>query len=60
MTNPPKPDGRMADLHNLQKPRWRDALAALASPARRLHAYRNLHQTMFYDALCDLDCPDSK
>lgn len=33
---------RMADWHNLPKPRWRDALAALARPAERVHAYRNL------------------
>ena len=36
--------------------RWRAALQALALPARRVHNYRNLHKTMFYDALCELDC----
>ena len=25
-------DSRFADLHNLPKPRWRDALRALAAP----------------------------
>lgn len=53
-------DGRFADLHNLQKPRWRDALSALASSAKRVHEYRNLHRSMFYEALCELDCKDSK
>ena len=49
---------RFADLHSPEKPRWRDALRALASPAMRVHEYRNLHKSMFYEALCDLDCKD--
>ncbi|MDH3613109.1 MAG: hypothetical protein OEU90_04625 [Gammaproteobacteria bacterium] len=48
------------DLHNLPKPTWREALKALASPATRVHEYRNLHKTMFYEALRDLDCKDEK
>ena len=49
---------RLVDLHNPEKPRWRDALLALAAPATRVHEYRNLHRSMFYEALCDLDCKD--
>ena len=55
-----KSRARFADLHNLQKPRWRDALVALAAPAKRVHEYRNLHKSMFYEALCDIDCKDKK
>jgi hypothetical protein len=51
---------RFPDLSNRPKPRWRDALLALASPAMRVHNYRNLHKAMFYDAVCELDCRDSK
>ena len=43
------------DLHILPKPRWRDALKALAGPALRMHEYRNLHRSMFYDAMCQMD-----
>jgi hypothetical protein len=39
---------------------WRKAFKALALPATRVHNYRNLHRTMFYDAMCDLDCKDRK
>ena len=46
---------RFPDLHNLPKPRWRDALAALAGPAIRMHKYRNLHKSMFYDVMCQMD-----
>ena len=41
---------------NLPKPSWREALAALARPAIRLHRYRNLRSAMFYDAMHDHDC----
>ena len=53
-------DSRLADLHNLPKPRWRDALRALAGPAKRLHEYRNIHKSMFYDAMCEIDCKGGK
>ena len=53
-------DNRIADLHNPPKLRWRDALKALASPATRMHEYRNLHRVMFYDAVRQLDCKDRK
>ncbi len=46
---------RLPDLHNLPKPRWRNALAALAAPAMRMHEYRNLHRSMFYEAMCQMD-----
>ena len=51
---------RLADWHNLPKPRWRDAIKALASPATRVHRYRNLRSAIFYDAIDDVDreeCP---
>jgi len=54
------PNARFPDLSNQPKPRWRDALIALASPATRLHRYRNLHKSMFYEAVCDLDCKETK
>lgn len=49
---------RFADWHNLPKPRWRDALKALASPAKRVHRYRNLRSAIFYDAIDEVDCGD--
>lgn len=55
-----KPNVRFPDLSNQAKPRWRDALMALASPATRIHQYRNLHKSMFYAAVCELDCKDPK
>jgi len=51
---------RFPDLNNPPKLRWRDALAALASPALRMHSYRNLHKSMFYEAVCDVDCRERK
>jgi hypothetical protein len=51
---------RLADLHNLPKPRWREALLSLASPALRLHRYRNLHRAMIYAAMRDDDCGGQK
>ena len=51
---------RLVDLHNPPKPRWRDVLRALAAPATRLHEYRNLHRSMFYDTMCHLDCKDGR
>jgi hypothetical protein len=51
---------KFPDLHNQPKPRWRDALVALAHPAVHMHEYRNLHKSMFYQALSELDCKDRK
>ena len=53
-------DSRFADLHNLPKPRWRDALRALAAPALRLHQYRNLHRAMIYDAMREAECGECR
>ncbi|MEJ2128581.1 MAG: hypothetical protein P8X81_07010 [Woeseiaceae bacterium] len=47
-------------LRGKRVPQWRDALKALAMPARRVHYYRNLHRNLFYDAVCDLDCGGRK
>ena len=41
---------------NLPKPKWRDVLTALASPAMRLHKYRNLRSAILYDTMHDYDC----
>ena len=54
------PPARFADWNNLPKPRWRDALVALAGPATRVHQYRNLRSAAFYAATCDLDCKEAK
>lgn len=52
------PKGRFADWSNPPKPRWRDALIALAGPATRVHRYRNLHSAAVYEAFCEVDCKD--
>ena len=44
---------RFPDWRNVAKPRWRDALRALAAPASRVHRYRNLRSALFYDLLDD-------
>ena len=52
------------NTHNPVDPRnrpgtpWRLALMALAKPAMRMHKYRNLHKSMFYERMCELDCND--
>jgi hypothetical protein len=48
------------DLRGEVSTRWRAAFKALALPAARVHNYRNLHRSMFYDAMSDLDCKDTK
>jgi hypothetical protein len=48
------------DVTDFSRPRWREAFKALALPAMRMHNYRNLHRTMFYDAVCELDCRDEE
>jgi len=53
-----KSEARLVDLHNPQKPTWREAFLALASPATRVHNYRNLHKSMFYKAMCEIDGKD--
>ena len=45
-------------LHRPEGSRWLAALKTLALPATRVHNYRNLHRSMFYDVMCQLDCED--
>ena len=52
------PNGRFPDWSNPPKPRWRDALIALAGPATRVHRYRNLRSAAVYEAMSELDCQD--
>lgn len=35
---------------------WKQALGEFASPAIRLHRYRNAHNRLLLDALCERDC----
>ena len=51
-----QPQHNRVSLHGHTGFRWREALKALAKPATRVHNYRNLHRTMFYDAMCEIDC----
>jgi hypothetical protein len=50
------PEGRFLDMSNPPKPRWRDALMKLASPATRLHRYRNLRAAAINQVMADDDC----
>jgi hypothetical protein len=51
---------RFPDSQELPKLRWRQALAALAGPAVRMHRFRSLRTAMLYDALSrDQDCRSS-
>jgi hypothetical protein len=50
------PEGRFPDMSNLPKPRWRDALMKLASPATRMHRYRNLRAAAIHELMADDDC----
>lgn len=50
------PTHNHVDLRHRLSNRWRLALMALAKPATRMHNYRNLHRTMFYDTMCEVDC----
>jgi len=54
------PTGRFADWSNPPKPRWRDALVALAGPATRVHHYKNLRSSALHDAICELDCKEKQ
>jgi len=40
---------------NLPKPKWRQVLIALATPAVRIHKFRNLRTAIVYDTLCQYD-----
>jgi len=44
-------------LSRIRRISWKEALAEIASPAIRLHRYRNAHNRMLVDALCKMDCP---
>jgi hypothetical protein len=35
---------------------WKEALGKIASPALRLHRYRNAHNRLLQNALRELDC----
>jgi len=50
------PEGRFLDMSNPPKPRWRDALMKLASPATRIHRYRNLRTAAIHEVMVDHDC----
>ncbi len=41
-----------------QKSKWRVALGALGMAPTRIHRYRNLRTSMFYDAMRQVDCKD--
>ena len=43
---------------NLPKPKWRQVLAALATPAVRVHNFRNLRTAIVYDTLSQYDSCD--
>ena len=43
---------------NLPKPKWRQVLTALATPAVRVHNFRNLRTAIVYDTLCQYDSCD--
>ncbi len=46
---------------NLPKPKWRQVLTALATPAVRVHNFRNLRTAIVYDTLRQYDnCDRSK
>jgi hypothetical protein len=47
-----------AGLRRPGESRWHAALRVLAMPAQRVHNYRNLHRSMFYEAMGQLDCKD--
>ena len=50
------PEGRFLDMSNPPKPRWRDALMKLASPASRMHRYRNFRAAAIHEVMSDFDC----
>lgn len=41
---------------NLPRVKWREVLAELAKPAVRIHEYRTLSSSIFYDAMHEDDC----
>jgi hypothetical protein len=45
-------------LSRFHRVSWQEALGKIASPAFRLHHYRNVHNRLLQNALCELDSPD--
>ncbi len=43
---------RLSRFHRVS---WKEALGIIASPALRLHRYRNAHNRLLQSALCELD-----
>ena len=48
---------KMASFHRIS---WKEAFVRIAAPAFRLHRYRTAHNRLLQDALCELDCTDSR
>ena len=46
---------RLSRFHRVS---WQEALGKITSPAFRLHHYRNMHNRLLQNALCELDKPD--
>ena len=46
-------------LASFQRISWKEAFGKIASPAFRLHRYRNAHNRLLQDALRERDCPDA-
>ena len=46
---------RLSRFHRVS---WQEALGRITSPAFRLHRYRNVHNRLLQNALCELDTPD--
>ena len=47
-------------LSRLHRISWKEAFGEIASPAIRLHRYRNAHNRMLLDALCKMDCSGTR
>lgn len=45
--------GSLSRFHRIS---WKKAFGEIASPAIRLHRYRNAHNRVLLDALCKMDC----
>ena len=45
-------------LSRFHRVSWQEALGKITSPAFRLHHYRNVHNRLLQNALCELDSPD--
>ena len=43
-----------AKLANFQRISWKQAFGKIVAPAFRLHRYRNAHDRLLQDALCEL------